>query len=368
MLSSAQRALVLPVVVDNVIGHALRRRMCLAADLRLVNKAFNESVDARIWKDIWMCDFGHTYGPIPALCASFNLQAMLARRPALCQYTKAANFEMAGPHLQFRLELIPRAQNMTWLSVNGIEVLAEHWSRQKFSLPNLKSLRFDVKPVDGDPVPVRQTMKDFLLSLTSVTTLSVFTTPLHGDFFPLSDYKLHEVLDGTAPHEGVADRIEVLALLLSPINTCTRQELAELLATFKSLRGLRLDLPAEIALSDLAAIFPQYIERFDMRCGPDIMPGILEDLADPEKLPMLRRLPKLDIHGIEEGAPVNIPSALVERALAGLAKRAKMRRISSKEREKFRALVLEQDEGHLDNDESDNAGDATDAEGELQAT
>ena len=322
--SARDAALALENIVDNIIGHAMMLpdlADCDPGHLRLVSKLWNTSADACIWEELYMCDPGHVYGT--GIGTPFDLAAMLKRRPSLCLYLKSANFEMAGPRLPFRLDLLSRAENLRYLSVSGLDLLAAHHATLPLYLPKLQHMRFDVQPKQTYARHVRRQIKDFLQSLGNIDEVTVFTAPFQGDFFPWSSYDLPNLLDGIVPPEaGIAPRISAFGLLLSPITRCSKRNLDALLKTFHRLRYFTLALPPEINIDQVLDTFPDSIETMNVRCGNQTLRGILEGLANPEKLPSLRTTPRLEVHGIEETDVIGVERDLVDRALVGLSRRA----------------------------------------------
>ena len=350
LLSSAQRALAIPEIVGAVVANALSLQACEAEELRLVNKLFNDQADAIIWEDIWMCDYGKAYGPEGR--THFNLQAMLKRRPNLCLYLKHANLEMSGPHLEFRLSLIPKARNLSWLSINGLSQLAAHYAQNHFTLPKLKGLRIDVAPLDGGDEAARREMQQFLQSLTAVRSLSVFTMPYKGDFFPWSSYNLVDLLDGTgSPGPGITPQIEVFGLLLSPITMCTGEDLDSLFKTFRYLRGVRIDIPPEIDILHLVHLLPNTLEKVSIRCGLETIRSILQDLEDVEQLPRLRTLPILDLHGVAEVPGFGVSTEVVNRFMGSMSKRKDIQ-ITASDSDRLYGMVTDEELGPEDSNSS----------------
>ena len=336
--AAAAAALCLPNVVETVVGHAMASSLQDAGNLRLVDKLWNASTDALIWETIYMCDSGQVYGPCDR--TPFDLPAMLQRRPNLCLYLKNANFEMEGPLLQFRLDLLTKARNLSYLSVSGLELLAAHYAVYPFALPRLRHVRFDVRPERANHREVRRQMKAFLQSLRSVVEVTVFSAPLEGEFFSWSSYDLVNLLDGIVPPQaGIAPRIASFGLLLSPITRCTQRDLATLLKAFQHLRVFRLDMPPEIEIPLLLDVIPDTVEKLKIQCGNATLRGIMEGLADPDKAPGLRMAPWLKVRGIEEGDVLGVESEVIDRALRGLAGRERFRDSERAERMLGRLVI-----------------------------
>lgn len=284
-----------------------------ARAVRATNRTWRDFADARLVREICLPDDGRSFGYI----SGFDIETLLRNRPSLFSSVRTARCsqDRAKRLTSPELHVVRSASNLRELCVSDLTgfALAHAWA--PLALPNLSSLHFDCS-IGIQNLTTRQRMREFLASLLSLNSLSMFFG--RGDQ-PLSWFPLAQLLQELAP------RVNDLRLLAAFVPV-TVPDLTELLELFPNLHHLRLHDNFHLKCPRLLMALPNSLRQFSGIFNRGTLLGIVHDLANPVILPALRTLPDLQQY-LPDGPRSShepfrdLPDGAVEQALEGLSRR-----------------------------------------------
>lgn len=314
--TAAARTLAIPEILDLVIEHAFTSPNALP--LRAVNRLFKSVAETHLVSSVVSNEGSlHSFPPWPSNGSRYKLDSILSPNADLWRYVKIA-------YLNSRDKLVAFIShgNLTCLTLGYASILDAVVSLFKatpFQLSNLCFLEIKLES-PGESGCSRSDMQAFITSLNALRTLHVF---LRGSTFgecSLFTYQIDTLLQGVAP------RIREFMLLPCYVDHGVVVDLKSILQNFVNLRHFFLSIEQYESSEDITEAFPSYITELTVECTHDILRRILERLADPTWLPLLRRVPYLQELGTDDDGEyveglATMPPVLVRRAIAGLRKR-----------------------------------------------
>ena len=323
--TAAARTLAIPEILDLVIEHAFTSPNALP--LRAVNRLFKSVAERHLVSSVVANEGSlRSFPPWRSDGSRYKLDFILKPNADLWKHVKTAFLTSSDG-----LNSFVSHGNLTHLILEYpsiLEPLVNLFTATPFQLPNLWFLEIRLGlPVESDFS--RSDVQAFITSLNALRSVHVLLGGVTFDDLSLATYKIEALLQGVAP------RIREFMLQLPYDADDVLVDLNSILQTLVNLRHFWLHFEQCGSSEDITDAFPSHITELTVECNHDTIRRILERLADPKWLPLLRRVPSLEELSRGEDDDwmdglATMPAVLVRRAIAGLRERGGVKDIEDR--------------------------------------